>query len=55
MAEPSAGSESSPGPSDLPSHPIGTFAFVGLYALLFVAGWVGIYLWIYLARHPVTP
>jgi len=42
-------------PPGLPKHPIGTFAFVGVYALLFVLAWFGIYTYIYLARHPVTP
>ncbi len=42
-------------PPELPEHPIGTFAFVGLYAVLFVLGWLAIYVFIYLARQPVTP
>ena len=42
-------------PPGLPKHPIGTFAFVGLYAVLFVLGWFAIYLHVYLQRHPVTP
>ena len=42
-------------PQGLPRHPIGTFAFVGLYAIVFVIGWFSIYTFIYLARHPVTP
>jgi hypothetical protein len=42
-------------PPGLPKHPIGTFAFVGAYAILFVCGWFAIYLFIYLARQPVTP
>ncbi len=42
-------------PPGLPKHPIGTFAFVGLYAVLFVIGWFAIYTFIYLARQPVTP
>ena len=42
-------------PPGLPEHPIGTFAFVGAYAVLFVIGWFAIYLFIYLARQPVTP
>jgi hypothetical protein len=40
---------------ELPKHPIGTFAFVGLYAVLFIIGWFAIYIYIYLARTPVTP
>ena len=42
-------------PPGLPKHPVGTFAFVGLYALVFVVGWFAIYLGIYMARGPVTP
>lgn len=41
-------------PDGLPKHPIGTFAFVGAYALLFVVGWFAIYIGLYLSRHPVT-
>jgi hypothetical protein len=42
-------------PAGLPRHPIGTFAFVGAYALLFVAAWFAIYNFIFMARQPVTP
>lgn len=42
-------------PPDLPKHPIGTFAFVGAYAVIFVILWFAIYLFIFLAREPVTP
>jgi hypothetical protein len=42
-------------PHDFPKHPIGTFAFVGAYAVIFVALWYAIYLFIFLARQPVTP
>ena len=42
-------------PPGLPEHPIGTFAFVGAYAVLFVIGWFAIYIFISLARQPVTP
>jgi hypothetical protein len=42
-------------PPDLPKHPIGTFAFVGAYAVVFVLLWYAIYVFIFLARHPVTP
>ena len=42
-------------PPGLPEHPIGTFAFVGAYAVLFVIGWFAIYVYIYLARQPVMP
>jgi hypothetical protein len=36
-------------------HPRGTLAVVGAYGVLFVLGWVAIYVWVYLARGPVTP
>ena len=42
-------------PPGLPRHPIGTFAFVGAYAVGFVVLWFAIYLLIYMARQPVTP
>ena len=42
-------------PPGLPEHPIGTFAFVGAYAVIFVIGWFAIYIYIYLARQPVLP
>jgi hypothetical protein len=42
-------------PPGLPEHPIGTFAFVGAYAVIFVIGWFAIYIYIYLARQPVMP
>ena len=42
-------------PPGLPKHPIGTFAFVGAYAVLFVVAWFAIYIYIFLARQPVTP
>jgi hypothetical protein len=42
-------------PAGLPRHPIGTFAFVGAYVALFVLAWFGIYIYIFLARQPVTP
>ena len=42
-------------PPGLPKHPIGTFAFVGAYAIVFVLAWFAIYHWIFLASGPVTP
>lgn len=42
-------------PPGLPKHPIGTFAFVAAYVILFVIAWYAIYLFIFLARQPVTP
>jgi hypothetical protein len=44
--------EPAPGPGE---HPRGTLALVGLYGVLFVAGWLAVYVFIYLARGPVTP
>ena len=41
-------------PEGLPKHPIGTFAFVGAYAVVFVVAWFAIYFLIYMARHPVS-
>ena len=42
-------------PEGLPRHPIGTFACLGAYLLLFVLGWFGLYISLFLARQPVTP
>ena len=41
--------------SEVQQHPIGTLAIVGLYGLLFAAGWLLVYIYVYLARGPVTP
>ncbi len=42
-------------PPGLPKHPIGTFAFVGTYAVVFIILWFAIYFFIYRARGVVTP
>ena len=42
-------------PPGVPKHPIGTFAFVGAYLVIFVLLWLAIYLFIFVARQPVTP
>lgn len=42
-------------PPDFPKHPTGTLAFVGTYAVISVVLWYAIYLFIFLARNPVTP
>jgi len=42
-------------PPGLPKHPIGTFAFVGAYALIVIVLWFAIYHFVYMARGPVTP
>lgn len=42
-------------PEGLPRHPIGTFAFIGAYAIIFVLAWFAIYFLIFMARQPVTP
>jgi len=36
-------------------HPIGTLVIVGVYGLLFVVGWLLVYVDIYLSRGPVRP
>ncbi len=36
-------------------HPSGTLAIVVIYALLFVGGWVAMYLFVFLQRGHVTP
>lgn len=38
----------------LPKHPIGTFALLLVYVALFVAGWMAIYLYLYLGRGGVS-
>jgi hypothetical protein len=42
-------------PPAIPSHPVGTLVIVGVYGLLFAAGWLAVYLTVYLSRGPVTP
>ena len=42
-------------PPGLPKHPVGTFAFVGAYAVIFIALWLAIYFFVYQARGVVTP
>ena len=39
----------------IPRHPIGTLAIVGIYGLLFLAGWLAVYFYVYLSRGAVTP
>jgi hypothetical protein len=36
-------------------HPSGTLAIIVIYALLFVGGWVAMYLFVFLSRGHVTP
>ena len=36
-------------------HPRGTLFLVGLYAVLFAAGWFAMYVLVYLRRGGVTP
>ena len=38
-----------------PRHPVGTLAIVGLYGVLFVAGWLAFYFLVFRARGGVTP
>ena len=42
-------------PPHIRQHPIGTLAIVGVYGLLFAAGWLLVYVYVYLSRGPVTP
>jgi hypothetical protein len=45
-----------PEDSPLPGgHPKGTLVLIGLYGLLFAAGWFAFYLFFYLRRGGVTP
>lgn len=37
------------------SHPVGTLAVVAIYALLFVGGWIAMYVFVFLSRGHVTP
>lgn len=46
---------SEPDSPKLGDHPRGTLALVGLYGLLFVAGWLAVYFLLYLPRGAVTP
>lgn len=36
-------------------HPTGTLAIVAIYALLFVGGWIAMYLFVFLSRGRITP
>jgi hypothetical protein len=36
-------------------HPTGTLAIVVIYALLFVGGWIAMYLFVFLSRGRITP
>ena len=36
-------------------HPSGTLAIVAVYALLFVGGWIAMYVFVFLSRGHVTP
>ena len=40
--------------SELPEHPTGTLVIVLIYAGLFVLGWLGIYLFLFVARGTPT-
>ena len=41
-------------PPEVGKHPRGTMALVGLYGVLYVIGWLAIFLLIYLPRGAVT-
>lgn len=36
-------------------HPTGTLAIIIIYGLLFVGGWVAMYLFVFLSRGAITP
>lgn len=36
-------------------HPIGTLVIVAAYGLLFLAGWIALYVFVFLPRGRVTP
>lgn len=36
-------------------HPTGTLAIVAVYALLFVGGWIAMYVVVFLSRGHITP
>ena len=36
-------------------HPVGTLVIVGIYGVLFLAGWLVVYFYLYLSRGAVTP
>jgi len=40
---------------ELHRHPVGTLVMVGLYGVLFAAGWLVVYVYVYLSRGAVTP
>ncbi len=42
-------------PAGPPRHPVGTLAIVGLYGLLFLLGWLAVYLFVFRVRGAVTP
>jgi hypothetical protein len=39
---------------DIGKHPRGTLALVGLYGLIFVLGWLAVFVFVYLPRGAVT-
>jgi len=41
--------------ADTQRHPVGTLAIVAIYGVLFLAGWLAVYFYVYLARGVVTP
>ena len=36
-------------------HPVGTLVIVGIYGAMFLAGWLAVYVYVYLSRGAVTP
>ena len=39
---------------EIGKHPRGTLALVGLYGLIFVVGWLAVFVFVYLPRGAVT-
>jgi hypothetical protein len=40
--------------AEIGKHPRGTLALVGLYGLIFVLGWLAVFVFVYLPRGAVT-
>ena len=55
LATPTPGATVTDPDSRVHRHPIGTLAIVAVYGVLFAAGWLLVYVYVYLSRGPVTP
>lgn len=40
--------------TEIGKHPRGTLALVGLYGLIFILGWLAVFVFVYLPRGAVT-